>query len=52
MIARNPDFVKLAEAVGARRTAPRTIADMQSAVKEAFTADGPTLIYLTPDLTA
>lgn len=51
VIARNPDFVKLAEAFGARGVAPKTIADMQAAVKEAFSADGPTLIYLTPELT-
>ncbi|WP_299874375.1 5-guanidino-2-oxopentanoate decarboxylase [uncultured Sulfitobacter sp.] len=52
VIARNPDFVKLAEAFGAKGVAPKTIAQMQTAVKDAFTADGPTLIYLTPDLTA
>lgn len=52
VIARNPDFVKLAEAFGARGVAPKTIADMQAAVREAFNADGPTLIYLTPELTA
>lgn len=51
VIARNPDFVKLAEAFGARGVAPKTIAQMQDAVKDAFKADGPTLIYLTPDLT-
>lgn len=52
VIACNPDFVKLAEAFGARGVAPKTIADMQAAVREAFNADGPTLIYLTPELTA
>jgi acetolactate synthase-1/2/3 large subunit/5-guanidino-2-oxopentanoate decarboxylase len=52
VIARNPDFVKLAEAFGAHAVAPSTIAQMQDAVRSAFDAGGPTLIYLTPDLTA
>ncbi|MGJ5618507.1 thiamine pyrophosphate-binding protein [Sulfitobacter sp. MF3-043] len=51
VIARNPDFLKLAEAFGAHAVAPRTLADMQDAVRAAFDADGPTLIYLTPDIT-
>ncbi|WP_299729722.1 thiamine pyrophosphate-binding protein [uncultured Tateyamaria sp.] len=48
VIARNPDFCKLAEAFGANAVAPQTLTEMQEAVKGAFTADGPTLIYLTP----
>jgi len=48
VIARNPDFVKLAQAFGAHAVAPGTIAEMQDAVRAAFDADGPTLIYLTP----
>ncbi len=48
VIARNPDFVKLAEAFGAHAVAPETMAQMQDAVRSAFDADGPTLIYLTP----
>lgn len=51
VIARNPDFCKLAEAFGARAVAPATIQQMQDAVSAAFTADGPTLIYLTPAIT-
>jgi len=51
VIARNPDFCKLAEAFGARAEAPRTIAAFQQAVRAAFEADGPTLIYVTPALT-
>tara|TARA_R110002094_G_scaffold118665_3_gene114001 strand:- start:1467 stop:3062 length:1596 start_codon:yes stop_codon:yes gene_type:complete len=51
VIARNPDFVKLAEAFGAHAVAPSTISEMQDAVRAAFDADGPTLIYLTPDVT-
>jgi 5-guanidino-2-oxopentanoate decarboxylase len=52
VVARNPDFVKLAEAFGAYATAPSTIAQMQAAVSQALDADGPTLIYLTPAITA
>ncbi len=48
VVARNPDFVKLAEAFGARAVAPADLAQMQEAVIKAFAADGPTLIYLTP----
>ncbi len=51
VVARNPDFCKLAEAFGAYSAAPNTLAEMQSAVTQAFAADGPTLIYLTPDIT-
>ena len=51
VIARNPDFCKLAEAFGARAEAPQTIAAFQEAVRAAFDADGPTLIYATPALT-
>ena len=50
VVAHNPDFCKLAEAFGARAVAPDTLADMQAAVVEAFSADGPTLIYLTPEI--
>ena len=52
VIARNPDFVKLAEAFGANAVAPQSISQMQEAVLGAFQAQGPTLIYLTPSLTA
>ncbi|MGC1506603.1 MAG: 5-guanidino-2-oxopentanoate decarboxylase [Sulfitobacter sp.] len=48
VVARNPDFVKLAEAFGARAVAPSDLAGMQAAVNAAFAAEGPTLIYLTP----
>jgi len=50
VVAHNPDFCKLAEAFGARSAAPRTLAGMQRAVQGAFNADGPTLIYVTPDI--
>ena len=51
VIARNPDFCRLAEAFGAHSAAPNTLAEMQDAVRAAFDADGPTLVYLTPDIT-
>ena len=51
VIAHNPDFCKLAEAFGANSAAPKTLSQMQDAVKQAFDADGPTLIYVTPDIT-
>ncbi|MFK7752053.1 MAG: thiamine pyrophosphate-binding protein [Sedimentitalea sp.] len=52
VVARNPDFCKLAEAFGAYAAAPQSLGEMQAAVQKAFKADGPTLIYLTPDITA
>jgi len=52
VIARNPDFCKLAEAYGAAAVAPQTLEDMQRAVRAAFKADGPTLVYLTPEVAA
>ncbi|MGB7240669.1 MAG: 5-guanidino-2-oxopentanoate decarboxylase [Sulfitobacter sp.] len=52
VIARNPDFCKLAQAFGAGSAAPKTLAEMQDAVRAAFDADGPTLIYVTPDIKA
>lgn len=52
VVAHNPDFCKLAEAFGARSAAPQTLAEMQAAVQQAFAAKGPTLIYLTPAMTA
>ncbi len=50
VVARNPDFCKLAEAFGALSSAPKTVDEMQEAVKAAFQASGPTLIYATPDI--
>ncbi|MEO0501996.1 MAG: thiamine pyrophosphate-binding protein [Pseudomonadota bacterium] len=52
VIARNPDFCKLAEAFGARAAAPQSLSEMQDAVRTAFDADGPTLIYVTPRITS
>ncbi|NDW47348.1 5-guanidino-2-oxopentanoate decarboxylase [Ruegeria sp. PrR005] len=50
VVARNPDFVKLAEAYGAAAAAPATLADMQAEVVAALSRPWPTLIRLTPDL--
>ncbi|MEL6887593.1 MAG: thiamine pyrophosphate-dependent enzyme, partial [Pseudomonadota bacterium] len=52
VVARNPNFCKLAEAFGARSAAPKSLSDMQNAVRTAFDANGPTLIYVTPDITS
>jgi acetolactate synthase-1/2/3 large subunit/5-guanidino-2-oxopentanoate decarboxylase len=50
VIARNPDFCKLAEAFGALSAAPKTLDEMQAAVRAAFQAEVPTLIRVTPDI--
>jgi 5-guanidino-2-oxopentanoate decarboxylase len=50
VIAHNPDFCKLAEAFGAHSAAPRSLSELRSAVQGAFAADGPTLIYVTPNI--
>ena len=50
VIARNPDFCKLAEAFGATAVAPTTLTQLQEAVRAAFDTPGPTLIYITPGL--
>ncbi|GAA6161092.1 5-guanidino-2-oxopentanoate decarboxylase [Ruegeria sp. HU-ET01832] len=50
VVARNPDFCKLAEAFGARSAEPVSLEDMQAAVRAAFDAQGPTLIRITPDI--
>ena len=50
IIAHNPDYCKLAEAFGAKSTAPKSLEQMYAAIQLAFKADGPTLIYVTPDI--
>ena len=50
VIARNPDFVKLAEAFGAGATSPSSLDQMGAALRDAFAAEGPTLIHVTPDV--
>ena len=50
VVARNPDFCKLAEAFGALSAAPSNLDEMQQAVRAAFSAPVPTLIRVTPDI--
>ncbi len=50
VIQENPDFVKLAEAYGAAASHPKSLDDLQAAVKTAFTHKGPTLIYVQSDM--
>ncbi|MEX0327246.1 MAG: thiamine pyrophosphate-binding protein [Ruegeria sp.] len=50
VVARNPDFGKLAEAYGARSAAPDNLDELQTAVRDAFDAPAPTLIRVTPDI--
>ncbi|MFM2354377.1 MAG: hypothetical protein RLZZ528_113, partial [Pseudomonadota bacterium] len=50
VIARNPDFIALARAYGARAEAPATLAELKRALEAAFAAPGPTLIRMTPAL--
>ena len=52
VIAHNPDFCKLAEAFGALTAAPQNLSELEPAVRSAFNADGPTLIYITPEILA
>ncbi|MFY9241086.1 MAG: thiamine pyrophosphate-dependent enzyme, partial [Roseovarius sp.] len=52
VIAHNPDFVALAKAYGAYACAPQTLQELQGETLKAFAADGPTLIYMTPALSA
>lgn len=50
VIAHNPDFCALARAYGAHATAPGSLEELQSAVTDAFAADGPTLIHMAADI--
>ena len=52
VIQRNPDFLALAKAYGAEAIEPKTLADIGPALAKAFKADVPTVIRLTPALTA
>ncbi len=51
VVAHNPDFCKLAEAFGALSASPTTLEGLRGALDDAFRADRPTLIYLTPKIT-
>lgn len=48
VVQRNPDFLALATAYGARAVEPGNLPDLQSALTEAFAAPVPTLIRMTP----
>ena len=48
--ARNPDFLKLADAYGVRSQLPQSVNELKSGIHEAFSADGPSLIVLRPEL--
>lgn len=50
VVARNPDFCALARAFGAKACKPGDIGQLQAAIKAALSADGPTLIHITPDV--
>jgi len=50
VIQRNPDFLALAKAYGAKAVQPETLADIGPALQAAFKADVPTVIRLTPAL--
>lgn len=50
VVQRNPDFLALAQAYGAQAAAPETLAEMQAAVREAFSANGPTVIRVGPGI--
>ncbi len=52
VVAHNPDFCKLAEAFGALSAAPTSLQELPEILKAAFSAGRPTLIYLTPSITA
>ena len=50
VVQRNPDFLKLAEAYGARSVQPANLSEMQEEVRAAFDAGCPTLIRVTADI--
>lgn len=52
VVAMNPDFYQLAKAYGALAVEPESLEALQSALLGAFKADRPTLIRMTPALTA
>ena len=46
---RNPDFPALANAFGARSARPGSLSELTGVIREAFDADGPTLIEVRED---
>jgi acetolactate synthase-1/2/3 large subunit/5-guanidino-2-oxopentanoate decarboxylase len=51
-VAKNPDFGLLAAAYGVGYSRPASIAAFQTALGAALTADGPTILHLTPAVTS
>jgi len=49
VVAYNPDFIALAKAYGANTAQPSNLAEFKVALKDALAADGPTLVYVTPE---
>ena len=52
VVARNPDFCKLAEAYGAASARPHSLDALAQDMKKALAHQGPTLIHLTPYILA
>ena len=52
VVAHNPDFLQVAIAFGANAEQPEDLPALQTALINAFSADRPTLIRMTPALTA
>ncbi len=50
VVAQNPDFCALARAYGAAAGKPGSLSELCEMVNAAFSADGPTLIHVTPDV--
>lgn len=50
VVARNPDFLALARAYGAEAVQPDSLEALQQSVLEAFNADTPTVIRVTPEI--
>ena len=50
VVARNPDFCKLAEAYGAASARPNSLEALDADMKKALTVKGPTLIHVTPEI--
>jgi 5-guanidino-2-oxopentanoate decarboxylase len=47
---RNPDFIALAKAYGARAEKPASLMSLGKSIRAALLADGPTLIEMTPQM--
>lgn len=49
VVAHNPDFMALAKAYGSNATQPANLAEFKVALNDALAAEGPTLVYVTPE---